>query len=337
MRMKVWLLFLSAIFCFYAEFTSAQNKKPEDFGFRYLKTIYQKDTVDILILSKKGEEQKVKPVFLFIQGSLPTPLIILGENDKPYHVFPFKPDSLLKDYHLAIIGKPGVAPIINKAKLQPNFTFVDPATKAFPQKYILHDNLDYYVQRDAAVIKYLKKQSWTAKNRFVIAGHSAGSAIAAKLAMVSKNVTHVIFSGGDPMGRMATMIENLREDSTAKESELEEEFTNWQKTVNDPENTDTKTGDSNKTNYSFSVPPIEYLLKLKIPVLVAYGTKDYGAPFNNFLRLETIRLKKTNFSFNAYFGLEHNFFGFNKDGSVNYKVYNWDKVGLDWKHWLEKH
>lgn len=288
------MLLLSVIFCLEVNVTSAQNKKPEDFGFRHLKMRYQKDTVDILILSKKGEGQKVKPVFLFIQGSLPTPLIILGEDDKPYQVFPFKPDSLLQNYHMAIISKPGVAPVMNKAKLQPNFTFVDPATKAFPQKYILHDNLDYYVQRDAAVIKFLKKQNWAAKNRFVIAGHSAGSAIAAKMALVSKDVTHLIYAGGDPMGRLATMVETIREDNTAKETDLEDEFSYWQEVVNDPENTNT--GDSHKTNYSFSIPPINYLSKLKIPVLVAYGTKDFAAPFNDFLRLEMIRLKKTNFT-----------------------------------------
>lgn len=333
--MNVWMLFLSILFCFELDFTSAQNKKPEDFGFRHFKMRYQKDTVDILILSKKGEEQKAKPVFLFVQGSLPTPLIILDEKG-PYRVFPFKADSMLTDYHLAIIGKPGVPLVLEKDKLQPNYTYLNPTTKAFPQKFITNDNVDYYVKRDVEVIKYLKKQKWVAKNKFVIAGHSAGSAIAAKLSMVFKGVTHLIFSGGDPMGRLATMIENLREDSTTKASELEEEFRYWQETVNDPENTTTKTGDSNKTNYSFSIPPIEYLLKLKIPVLVAFGTKDFGAPFNHFLRLETIRLKKTNFTFKGYFGFEHNFFGFNKDGTVNYEVYNWDKVGLDWKKWLQQ-
>jgi len=334
--MKVIMLLLSVIFCLEVNVTSAQNKKPEDFGFRHLKMRYQKDTVDVLILSKKGEEQKVKPVFLFLQGSLPTPLVILGENGRPYRVFPFKADSMLDDYHLAIISKPGVPLVMEKVKLQPNYTYLDLVTKAFPKKFIINDNLDYYVERDAVVIKYLKKQKWVAKNRFVIAGHSAGSAIAAKLAMVSKNVTHLIYSGGDPMGRLATEVENIREDTTAKSNELEEEFTYWQKVVNDPENTTTKTGDSNKTNYSFSIPPIEYLKKLKIPVLIAFGTKDYGAPFNNFLRLEMIRLKKTNFTYNAYFELEHNFFGFKKDGSVNYDIYNWDKVGLDWQHWLQQ-
>ncbi|RYE23043.1 MAG: hypothetical protein EOP42_23710 [Sphingobacteriaceae bacterium] len=333
--MKSWILFLSVLFCF--ELAFAQNKKPEDFGFRHLIMRYQKDTVDILILSKKGEEQKVKPVFLFVQGSLPTPLIILDENKKPYQVFPFNPDSILVSYHLAIISKPGIPVILEKQNLQPNYTYLNTVTKAFPQKFITNDNLDYYVKRGVAAIKYLKKQKWVAKNKFVIAGHSAGSTIAAKLALSSKNVTHLIYAGGDPMGRLVTMVETIREDTTAKAVDFEEEFTYWRKVVANPESRVTKTGDSNKTNYSFSIPPINYLKKIKIPVLVSYGTKDYGAPFNNFLRLETIRLKKNNFTYNAYWGLEHNFFGFNKDGSVNYNVYNWDKVGLDWLQWLQYH
>lgn len=334
--MKNIILLLSVLFCLKADPASAQNKKPEDFGFRLLKMPYQKDTVDILVLSKKGEEQKVKPIFLFIQGSLPTPLIILGENGRPYQVFPFKPDIMLNEYHLAIIGKPGVPVVLEKKYLQPNFNYLDPATKAFPQKYINNDNLDYYVERDAIAIQYLQKQNWVAKNKFVVAGHSTGSTIAAKLASVSKDVAHLIYASGNPMGRLATMVEAIREDTTAKASDLEAEFTYWQKVVNDPKSTVTKTGDSNKTNYSFSIPPIEYLMKLKIPVLITFGTKDDGAPFNNFLRLETIRLKKTNFTYNTYFGLEHNFFGFKKDGSINYDVYNWDKVGLDWQHWLQQ-
>ena len=335
MRMKVWMLFLSVLFYIELDFTSAQSKKPEDFGFRHLKISYQKDTVDILILSKKGEEQKEKPVFLFLQGSLPTPLIILDEKG-PYQIFPFKADSMLVDYHLAIISKPGVPLVLEKTELQPNYTYLNPVTKAFPQKFISNDNLDYYVKRDVAVIKYLKKQNWVAKNRFVIAGHSAGSTIAAKLAMVSKNVTHLICASGNPMGRLATMVEAIREDTTAKESDLEGEFIYWQKVVNDPADLTTKTGDSNKTNYDFFIPPINYLMKLKIPVLIAFGSKDDSAPYNNFLRLETTRLKKTNFSYNSYFGLGHNFFGFNKNGTVNYEVYNWDKVGLDWKKWLQQ-
>jgi hypothetical protein len=37
--------------------TFAQKTKAQDFGFKYLQTIYKGDTVDILVKSKKGEEK----------------------------------------------------------------------------------------------------------------------------------------------------------------------------------------------------------------------------------------------------------------------------------------
>src|SRR5437763_1534599 len=98
------------IFLFLTNKLPAQNKKPEDYGFRYLKTTYKNNPVDILILSKKGEEQKSKPLFLFIQGSQPQPLIKYDQTGI-YMVFPFKTDSMLNEYHLAIIGKPYI-PVI---------------------------------------------------------------------------------------------------------------------------------------------------------------------------------------------------------------------------------
>ena len=58
----------------------------------------------------------LKPLFLFIQGSLPVPLIMsYDENGKKgrLNVFGFNTDSLTKDFHVAIIGKPGV-PFISK-------------------------------------------------------------------------------------------------------------------------------------------------------------------------------------------------------------------------------
>ena len=76
-----------------------QNNQLENFGFRHLQLIYKGDTVDVLIKSKKGEEFKRKPLFLFCQGSLPILLIIkYDENGKQgiYHVFVFNPDSLSK-------------------------------------------------------------------------------------------------------------------------------------------------------------------------------------------------------------------------------------------------
>jgi hypothetical protein len=43
----------------------AQSKTPADFGYRHLTMRYQRDTVDILVLSKKGEELQRKPMFFY--------------------------------------------------------------------------------------------------------------------------------------------------------------------------------------------------------------------------------------------------------------------------------
>ncbi|ARS34666.1 alpha/beta hydrolase family protein [Pontibacter actiniarum] len=286
------------------------------------------------MLSKKGEEEKEKPLFLFVQGSLPKPLIILRENGKPYMVFPFETSQLLDDYHLAIISSPDVPLILEAKKLRSDMAYVEPETNTFPKGYVIRANLGYYTARDKAVIKYLKKQSWINGEKVVVAGHSEGAAVAAGLAEASKDVTHLIFSGTNPFGRMATIISQLRQHDDATGTATEKQFQFWEELVKDPENNSIQGEVTYKSVYSFSVPPIESLRKLKIPVLVAYGTKDMAAPFFDYMRLEAIRDKKKNFTFMPYVGREHNFFGFDSSGNINYDDFGWDRVAQDWKHGL---
>ncbi len=111
--------FILLTFIFFNTSLFGQNKRPEDYGCTHLQTIYKGDTIDILIKSKKGEEQKKKPLFLFCQGSLPIPLIIkYDDNGKQgiYNVFVFNPDSLSNYYHLAIISKPYI-PLVADQKI----------------------------------------------------------------------------------------------------------------------------------------------------------------------------------------------------------------------------
>ena len=78
----------------------------------------------ILIKSKKGEENTPKPIFLFCQGSLPIPLIIY-EGKESFGTFPFNPDSISKNYHLVIVGKPSIPLIADVNTLQNDFTYLD--------------------------------------------------------------------------------------------------------------------------------------------------------------------------------------------------------------------
>lgn len=310
----------------------AQKKSAADYGFTHLKTVYKGDTVHLLIKSKKGEEQKPKPLFLFCQGSLPVPLVI-DSKEGVYSTFPFKPDSLAVYYHLAIISKPYVPLIADVSMLGPDFSYKD-STGSFPKDYSARNYLDYYVNRNIEVIKFLQKQPWISRRQLVVAGHSEGSTIVAKLAASFPRITHLIYSGGNPMGRMTTIVTRSRQHETDSTREAEQDFEKWKEIVANPSASYPPKGDTYKTNYDFSQPPLQYLQKLTIPVLVCYGTKDAGAPFNDYMRLDMIQQHKNNFTFKAYIGTEHNYFGLNANGTTNYDAFNWNKVGLDWLHWL---
>ena len=314
------------------------GQKTEEYGFRHLQTIYKGDTVNMLIKSKKGEEQKKKPLFLFCQGSLPIPLIIkYDENGKKgiYNVFVFNTDSLCIDYHLAIISKPFVPLIANKNLLSSDLTFAD-SLGNYSTGYTKRNFLEYYVDRDIQVIKFLQKQNFISSSQLVVAGHSEGSTIATTIAFKFKKVTELIYSGGSPLGRIMTIVERTRneqlKDTTRSVNGI---FEYWNKVVQ-KKNDDNSTGDTFKGQYQFSYPPpIGMLLKLNIPVLVTYGTKDYGVVAqNDYLRISTVAMQKKNFTFKDYIGLDHNFFPLLQNDKPNYNIFNWDNVAEDWRAWL---
>jgi pimeloyl-ACP methyl ester carboxylesterase len=151
-----------------------------------------------------------------------------------------------------------------------------------------------------------------------------------------KKVTHLIYSGGNPMGRILSIIEQNRAMETDTDSTKygEDNINYWVDIVANRNDMSSSKGDTNKATYEFSEPMLTYLEKLKIPVLVTYGTKDWGSPYNDFLRVDLIRQHKNNFSFKAYIGTEHNFFPLKADGQPNYDIFNWDKVASDWLKWL---
>ena len=137
------------------------------------------------------------------------------------------------------------------------------------------------------------------------------------------------------MGRIMSMINEKRSIESDSIKEGEDEIDYWKYVVSDKENMDDSTGDTNKATYQFSNPPIHYLEKINRPVLISYGTKDWCTPYVDFMRVDFIRKEKTNFTFNAYIGLEHNFFPLLENGKPNYDIFNWDKVALDWLKWLK--
>lgn len=309
--------------------TTPAGRTPESFGYRHIVTRFGRDSVDILVLSAPGEAQVRKPLLLWAQGSLPTP-VILYDNRGAYPVFPFRPKAVLKNCHLVIISKPGVALVANVEGRDPNQLF---RTNSPPPYYCARNYLQYYVARDAAVLRWLKKQAWVDKTQVLVGGHSEGSNVAAQLAAIPGLVSRAIYLSGSPLGRALTEVARDPTDpDTTAARYIEYGFAKWQRAVDHPTQNDCSAGDSNQNTYSHGQSELPALLGARVPLFIGYGTRDAAAVANDYLRLEAIRLHKTNLTFRAYAGREHNFFGF-KDGQINYDDFYWEQVGNDFLHW----
>lgn len=327
MRLIILLLIIPSI-CL------SQSKLASEFGFRHLQMTFLSDPVDILVKSKKGEEEIKKPIFLFCEGSLPQPLI-KTDGETTYGVYPFKiPENMLASFHMVMIGKPYIPLIADKSTLGANFMYLNETGKV-PDKYLEKNYLDYYVKRNIKVINYLQSLSWIDDNQLVVSGHSQGSSVAAQLTYELEKVTHLIYSAGNPFGRIMNIIAENRRYETDSLPIADRTFDWWQDIVSDSSNLQSpKGGDSNRNTFDFSKNMLSELLSLDIPVLSTYGTLDYNSPFNDYLRVETIRKGKSNFTFRAYIGTEHNYFQLNQDGSKNYDIFTWDLVGEYWISWV---
>lgn len=254
-------------------------QEPEDFGCFHIPFEFEEDTVDILIRPNQEDYDKKKPLLLFVQGSMPKPLLRYDESGR-FGTFPFDANIFVKDYHLAIISKPSIPLICHEDELeQPHSMYKDPQTGEFPKKYCQNNHLDYYVNRNKAVLDFLSKKEWIDENKIVVVGHSEGVSIAFKMALEKAKMTHLVLLNGNLATRMMSIIINNREVEQNKEDYLKTEklFHYWQSLVaTNPLDLsdDCSKSDSNKATASFSFPYRQYISDIDIPVFVGYGTKD---------------------------------------------------------------
>ncbi|MGY3087831.1 dienelactone hydrolase [Hymenobacter sp. UYAg731] len=304
--------------------TNAAPRPPEAFGYRRLTVMFGPDSVQVLLLSKPGEEQQKKPLLLWEQGSLPMPLVLYDERGA-FAAFPFHPKKVLESCHLAIISKPGLPLTFDVTGQNPNAI----GQRQPPPYYCARNYLDYYVRRDEAVLRYLKKQPWVDAQHVVVGGHSQGTAVVAHLAAVPGLVSRAVYLSGNPLGRQMSMLAEGRQ--AADTSRTGNTFRRWQQVVADPTRADCQ-GDDPRNSYGFAASEIPELLRTRVPVFVGFGTLDRGVAGDDYLRLETIRQHRANFTFREYPGREHNFFGM-KNGQIDYDDFYWDQVGEDFLRW----
>ena len=121
-QLLLHLLLLAGLSCPTFAQTTPAPRPPEAFGYRRLVVMFGRDSVQVLLLSKPGEEQLKKPLLLWEQGSIPTPLVLYDEKGA-FAAFPFHPKKVLESCHLAIISKPGIPLTFDVTGQNPNAIF----------------------------------------------------------------------------------------------------------------------------------------------------------------------------------------------------------------------
>jgi pimeloyl-ACP methyl ester carboxylesterase len=301
-------------------------------------TLYtENDTIEYLKIG--ADISSPKPTLLFLQGSLPHPLIFDFGSFKHINI-PFDYKTILEQYHLIEIAMPRTPLMAKKEQLNRQYCYVtNPSDENSYDKAYLRDNhLDNYVQRTHLVIDDLLKKTWVKKDSLLLVGHSQGAKIATVVASENEHITAIALLGFNAFGRFDEILRRERLQLKSGQISAEEyqkrlkgHYLDWQEMVQDP--TNFEKGHTAWT--SFSVDYMPYLLKIEIPIFIAYGTEDIIAENCDLIPLHFIESGKENLQLQPYVGMDHNFFEL-KDGVPDRKNgAHFTDVIHDILHWFK--
>lgn len=341
MKYRIYCVLFSMLSAQFSFTQAIPRNSPKDFGFSSFTIKGTLDTINFIVSDTSFKTKK--PIFLFCQGSLPYALFYQEDSIHTWQQsIPFDYKKHIKEFDFVVISKPAIPVFTTTA--DSNYFYIDPLTKQVPAKFWSNNYLDYYVTTANDVLNYLIKQKWIDKTKVIIAGHSQGSKIVSKLGVMNKYVTHVIYLAGNPLGRFDQFIRQERRDaltgkisSQKAQENINSLYREWEKVVSNPDDVSI-VGDTYKATLSFSQPLLTYLLKMKNPLFVGYGTNDITSDYCDLLPLDFERLHKTNLTLKPYLDCDHNFTRiiYDKAGKEISKEELWEKVADDFFVWLKK-
>jgi len=258
-----------------------------------------------------------KPTIVFLQGSLPSPLIFDMGSFKQVNL-PFDAAALSAHYNVVEIAMPKTPVIAGPEHLNADYDYVPDTARpdAYGPAYLNANYLQNYVHRAELVIADLVKKPWVIKDSLILIGHSQGAKVAAVVAAQNKHISAVALLGFNAFGRYDEQVRRERErlrsgkvSAAEYQADLDSLYQRW-KEVNASPN---EVAEGHLEWSSFSINYIPYLLKIDVPIFIGYGTNDPIAENDDLIPLDLIRQGKTNYTLKPYVGLDHNFFEL-KDG-----------------------
>ena len=309
---------------------------------------FPEDSIRFLVT---GNLQEKKPIVVFVPGSGNAPLMLSYNNDSFLFLAPLHNIMIehRDSYHFVLISKPGV-PICLDRETTPTPWYMDTIT--ISKTFWECDMLEYHVNATKEVLKFIHQQNFADTSKIYLAGHSQGAEVVAKVAAENPDlITKVAYMSSGIFGRLTEEVIQLYLNVTNKslthtefveqlDSTIYQRLQNSKYLANHPGKNEFKKSHfinylSHVSNYSFnrSVSVLD-LMKIKVPLLVVYGTADIGAIDCSLLPLFLFDTD-VEYTLKAYPNYEHNYFLVGDDGERIHEEYHFHKVFNDVLKWFD--
>ena len=299
--------------------------------FGFIENSISVETENILFYSYQNSEEKVKNLIVYLQGSDPSPQFSYRIKENKVEKLCWlhgEFQDIPKGYLFVVIEKIGFENIIDEDNIPK------------PNIYQKKNSLDNRVFRANSVINHLSLIYDF--NKVIVYGHSEGAPVAAKLATINKQITHLGFWAGNALPDFYDFALESRKEYFKGNISIEESQNQIDKLLEkfkieiatDTSNTEGN-GYTKKRWWSYSEPPIYNLLKLEIPIFVQVATNDESAPIEStyLIPLEFTRLRKNNLTYKICVGCDHGFMSKNDDGSI---LRNWRSIFKEFIKWTNE-
>lgn len=277
-------------------------------------TINSKKLGKVEYCTFKSSIDKEKPLMVFIHGSGNEPTFAYHKDLNSYAWKGFTEIEKYKDdYHVICVSKPGI-PLFDTIQKDPiNYSTSYPLNQEYIQKY----SLEWRAESASLIINEALKTLPVDKSKIVVIGHSQGGQVAPKVAVLNKKVTHVVLLNTNSLNHLYDFVLQERYFALSGEQTYEQAqanidslFTEYKKIFAEPESRDKKWNEETYYRWaSFSdETPLENMLKLKIPIYVISGGKDFWGSFimnTDYVEIEFLRHKKTNLTYKVYPNANH--------------------------------
>jgi len=266
---------------------------------------------------------------------------------------PFNIEGYKASYNFLCISKPGTPVCIEWAN-DMQLPLID---STYPEFSVFNkmDFLDYYVSQTGQVIDYLKENILNPDADIFLIGNSQGGRVACKYTFLNREkVQKLILYASGVLDRYIEEILYWRQladcnSISAEEAqneinavynrykELRQYYDNSQTDHFQPSDDLLTRHNSIITDYSYNFDiPLNYLLKIDIPVLCVYGTSDLKTRDNDMLPLYFARENKNNLTMMPILNCDHLFIEKKTDAESGEEVdtYMGDEVFIKIEKWL---